>query len=116
MRSTTPNRRLGLNAIVCSLLALTLLGATSRYLAHFHVPRAAAPHAAQLDISADHAAPGHCTLCLQFDRLPAPPVPAAEPVARFFAATAVEPAVPGRPTLDASRLWPPSRAPPSLTC
>ena len=69
MRSITLNRRIRLNGVVCSLLALTLLGATSQYLAHFHVPRATSSHAAQLDVH------GHATTgALQ-------PVPAVRPAA-----------------------------------
>lgn len=104
-----------LNAVVCSLLVLALLGATSQYLAHFHVQPASA-HAAQVDDSSGHPAVGHCSLCVQFDRLPAPPATASTPVAHFFQVYVASAAEPVRPALDAPQLWPPARAPPALTC
>jgi hypothetical protein len=115
MRSISHNRVARLKA-ACSLLALALLGATSQYLAHFHVQPASAHATQQVDDSTGHGAAGHCSLCLQFDRLPAPPAPAVEPVARFFAVSVVDTATDDRTALDAPHLWPPARAPPALTC
>jgi hypothetical protein len=111
--------------LVCSLLAVALLVATSQYLAHFHIPQAPAvgqPHAAIAhggdlgDASQAHSALEHCTLCLQFDRLPAPPAPMSSPVAHFLHIATVEAERLERLALDHPQLWPPSRGPPSLTC
>jgi hypothetical protein len=95
-----------------TLLALTLLFATSQYLSHFHVPRGdVAAAAAHLD-AVDHSAQEHCALCLQFDRLPAPPTPLVEPVAVYFFLATVEAERLERLALDGPHLWPPSRGPP----
>jgi hypothetical protein len=94
------------------LLVLALLGATSQYFVHFHVQ----PASAQADESSDHSGVGHCSLCVQFDRLPAPPAMAAAPIARFFPVSVVDTTEPDQPSLDAPQLWPPARAPPDLTC
>jgi hypothetical protein len=95
-----------------SLLALALLVASSQYLSHFHVPRGdVAAATAHLD-AADHAAQDHCALCLQFDRLPAPPAPLVDPVAVYFLVATVEAQRLERLALDAPHLWPPSRGPP----
>jgi hypothetical protein len=107
-------RRARLKAQLCSLLSLALLVATSQYLSHFHVPRGDATVAAHVDgdpLTA-HGAEEHCTLCLQFDRLPAPPSPVAEPVSLFAFLATVEAERLERLALDAPHLWPPSRGPP----
>jgi hypothetical protein len=115
MRNLTQNRVARLKTTACWLLVLALLGATSQYLAHFHVQPASA-HTAQVDAAGGHPAAGHCTLCVQFDRLPAPPTPAVEPVAHFFPVSVVDTTAADLLALDAPHLWPPSRAPPALTC
>jgi hypothetical protein len=108
-------RRARLKAHLCSLLSIALLVATCQYLSHFHLPRGdatvAAAHVDALDVVA-HAAGEHCTLCLQFDRLPAPPAPATEPVALFAFLATVETERLERLALQAPHLWPPSRGPP----
>jgi hypothetical protein len=73
--------------------------------------------AAHLDAGLDkdgtgHAANEHCTLCLQFDRLPAPPTPSVEPTALFVFLAIVEAERLERLALDDPQLWPPSRGPP----
>ena len=70
MRSLTRNRVARLKTTACWLLVLALLGATSQYLAHFHVQPASAANSVQVDDAGGHPGSGHCTLCLQFDRLP----------------------------------------------
>jgi hypothetical protein len=107
--------------LICSLLAVALLLATSQYLAHFHVPQAHAVSQLHADPAQDHAAPEHagqqhCGLCLQFDRLPAPPSPMASPLALFLHVATLETERLARLALDLPQLWPPSRGPPSLTC
>jgi hypothetical protein len=112
-----PMRRARLKTWVCSLLAVTLLVATSQYLAHFHVPRASATaHADPVpsDKAQGHASEEHCSLCLQFDRLPAPPSPQLAPVAFFFHIATLEAERLERLALEAPQLWPPSRGPPAL--
>ena len=110
-----------LKRILCSLLAEALLVATSQYLAHFHVPRAdalAQAHADPAGPLADQAHGGqeHCSLCLQFDRLPAPPSTQVVPPAHFFFIATVEAERLERLALDTPQLWPPSRGPPRLAC
>jgi hypothetical protein len=107
-------RRVRLKAQLCSLLSIALLVATCQYLSHFHVPRGDMAVAGHVDAEkqAAHAAEEHCTLCLQFDRLPAPPTPAVEPVALFAFLAAVETERLERLALQAPYLWPPSRGPP----
>lgn len=95
-------RRTRFKSLVCSLLAAALLIATSQYLAHFHISDKA------------HAAQEHCSLCLQFDRLPAPPAPPVEPAAYFFFVATVQAERLERLALDTPQLWPPSRGPPRL--
>jgi hypothetical protein len=113
-------RRNRLNRILCSLLAMALLIATSQYLAHFHVPRAGAPAVAHLDQAPvgdlAHGGQEHCSLCLQFDRLPAPPSSQPLPPAYFFLIAIVEAERLERQALAAPQLWPPSRGPPRLAC
>ena len=114
-------RRPRLKRILCSLLAVALLIATSQYLAHFHVPRAdvlAQAHTAVAGPLADQAHGGqeHCSLCLQFDRLPAPPATQALPSAYFFLIATLEAERLERLALEAPQLWPPSRGPPRLAC
>jgi hypothetical protein len=110
-------RRTRLKAHFCSLLAVALLVATSQYLSHFHVPRgdvaAAAAHLGS-DVEKDGSghASEHCALCLQFDRLPAPPTPFVEPAALFVFLAIVEAERLERLALDTPHLWPPSRGPP----
>ena len=101
---------------ICSLLAVALLLASSQYLAHFHIPRADAPASAllHLDQDQDHGAQEHCSLCLQFDRLPAPPAAQVFPVAYFYEVATVEARRLERLALDLPLLWPPSRGPPRL--
>jgi hypothetical protein len=104
---------------MCPLLAVALLVATSQYLAHFHVPRTHdLAHAETLhsDGAPAHGALDHCTLCLQFDRLPAPPAPQALAAALFTLIATLEANRLERLALDAPQLWPPSRGPPLLTC
>jgi hypothetical protein len=115
MRSHSRNRVARLKTTACWLLVLALLGATSQYLAHFHVQPASAA-TAQVDDASGHPASGHCTLCVQFDRLPAPPAAASAPEALYFLASDVDTSEAVRPALDAPHLWPPARAPPALTC
>jgi len=113
-------RRASFNTVVCSLLAAALLIATSQYLAHFHIPQSHAAAGqtqwdpAHGDQDAGHGAQEHCALCLQFDRLPAPPTIAVEPVAYFFYVATVEAKRLESVALEAPLLWPPSRGPPSL--
>jgi hypothetical protein len=116
-----PMRRTRLNTWVCSLLTVALLAATSQYLAHFHVPRASAlahldqtADTAQYDQAQGHGAEEHCSLCLQFDRLPAPPGTDLVPVAYFFHVATVEARRLERIALATPQLWPPSRGPPDL--
>jgi hypothetical protein len=114
-------RRNHLKRILCSLLAVALLVATSQYLAHFHVQRAGAFAQAHADAAgplADQAHGGqeHCSLCLQFDRLPAPPSVQVLPTAYFFHIATVEAQRLERLALDTPQLWPPSRGPPRLAC
>jgi hypothetical protein len=117
-----PMRRARFKLWVCSLLAVTLLVATSQYLTHFHVLRAsAAAHfgqspadTARLDAIQGHGAEEHCSLCLQFDRLPAPPSPQVAPAAYFFHVATLEAERLERLALSAPPLWPPSRGPPAL--
>ena len=97
-----PMRTARFKSLVCSLLAVALLIATSQYLAHFHVS------------DKSHGAQEHCALCIQFDRLPAPPAPQVEPVAYFFFVATVEARRLERIALATPQLWPPSRGPPSL--
>ena len=111
-------RRASFKTVVCSLLAATLLIATSQYLAHFHIPQ---PHAALAqgvdahgDLDAGHAAQEHCALCLQFDRLPAPPAALALPTAYFHLIATLEAERLERLALETPQLWPPSRGPPRL--
>jgi hypothetical protein len=101
--------------LACSLLALSLLFAASQFLAHFHVPQAA--HAASVHDAADpgeHGAAEHCSLCLQFDRLPAPPAPVVAPEALFTLIATIEAERLEKLALDPIHLWPPSRGPPLL--
>ena len=98
--------------LACSLLAVTLLVAASQYLSHFHVPPAADAQADPLD----HSANGHCSLCLQFDRLPAPPAPVEAPAEYFFHVATLEAERLERLAIDPVHLWPPSRGPPLLAC
>lgn len=116
MRSHTRNRVARLRTTACWLLVLALLGATSQYLAHFHVRPASAANTVQVDETGGHPAAGHCALCVQFDRLPAPPAPASTPVALYFAVSDVDTTEAIPPAPDAPHLWPPARAPPALTC
>jgi hypothetical protein len=112
-------QRARLKTLIVSLMAVTLLVATSQYLSHFHVPRfdvTADVSAAHDGPAAEHSAQEHCSLCLQFDRLPAAPAPAQSPVAYFFHVVTVETARLERLALDLPSLWPPSRGPPSLAC
>lgn len=111
-------RRASFNTVICSLLAAALLIATSQYLAHFHIPQ---PHAALTqgvdahgDAGTGHTAQEHCSLCLQFDRLPAPPSALAPPKAYFFLVATLEAERLERLALDTPQLWPPSRGPPRL--
>ncbi len=111
-------RRASFNTFVCSLLAAALLIATSQYLAHFHIPQ---PHAAIAqgvdshgDSDAGHALQEHCSLCLQFDRLPAPPAAQSLPDAYFFLVATLEAERLESLALDTPQLWPPSRGPPRL--
>jgi|SRR5688572_2604303 len=105
-----------LNRYLCSLLALALLLASSQYLAHFHIPRAdvAASAAVHLEQGQDHGAQEHCSLCLQFDRLPAPPAAQLIAAPYFFEVATVEAERLERLALDTPYLWPPSRGPPHL--
>jgi hypothetical protein len=107
-------RRARLKTLVCSLLSIAMLVASCQYLSHFHVPRGDAAVAAHFDAEkpAAHAAEEHCTLCLQFDRLPAPPAPATAPAALFAFLATVDAERLERLALDAPHLWPPSRGPP----
>jgi hypothetical protein len=109
MRSTR------INIYLCCLLALALLAASSQYLAHFHIqPADAAGAQAHLDQGQDNGAQEHCALCLQFDRLPAPPAGPIAPVTWFFQVATVEAQRLERLALDLPYLWPPSRGPPHL--
>jgi hypothetical protein len=100
--------------LACSLLALALLVATSQFLAHFHVPQAKALTAQLHDDAAGHPAAEHCTLCLQFDRLPAPPAPLVAPEVYFSLIATLEAERLEKLALDPTQLWPPSRGPPLL--
>lgn len=114
-------RRNRLNRILCSLLAVALLVATCQYLAHFHVPQAGTFAQAHGDMAssladAAHGGQEHCSLCLQFDRLPAPPANQVTPAAWFFFIATVAAERLERLALDTPQLWPPSRGPPRLAC
>lgn len=110
----TPDR---LRASVCLTLVLALLFSTSQYLSHFHVPRAPALQAAAAEQApSDGMVEEHCTLCLQFDRLPAPPAAPELPAAWFYVIATLEAERLERLALDPVHLWPPSRGPPALTC
>jgi hypothetical protein len=98
--------------LACSLLALALFIASSQYLSHFHVPQVAA---AEVDLL-DHSPAEHCSLCLQFDRLPVPPASVEVPAEYFFLIATLEAERLERLALDPVHLWPPSRGPPSLAC
>jgi hypothetical protein len=111
-----PMRRPTPKIWLCSLLAVSLLVATSQYLAHFHVPRAEITAQGHGDMSVDHVAQEHCSLCLQFDRLPAPPATTAAPAAWFHLVATLEAERLERIALELPQLWPPSRGPPSLAC
>jgi hypothetical protein len=108
-------RRASFNSVFCSLLAAALLIATSQYLAHFHIPQS---HFATVDAHGDpdaaHGAQEHCSLCLQFDRLPAPPAAPIVPSPYFFLVATLEAERLERLALDTPQLWPPSRGPPRL--
>jgi hypothetical protein len=101
------------NTLVCSLLAVALLIATSQYLAHFHIQPAHSV-AAHIEKSPDHGGQEHCSLCLQFDRLPAPPGTDLTVTAYFFLIATLEAERLERLALDTPHLWPPSRGPPAL--
>jgi hypothetical protein len=115
-------RRATFQSFVCSAIAVAMLIATSQYLAHFHIPqsRAAAVdveggnHAGQHDAGQHDAGQKHCSLCLQFDRLPAPPAAPLLPVAYFFLVATLEAERLERIALETPQLWPPSRGPPHL--
>jgi hypothetical protein len=109
-------RRVNSRAWLCSLLAVSLLAATSQYLVHFHVPRAESVAQAHDGLPAGDVAQEHCSLCLQFDRLPTPPAPMVTPAAWFHVVATVEAERLERLALDTPQLWPPSRGPPSLAC
>jgi hypothetical protein len=102
----------GFRTLACSMLALALLIASSQYLSHFHVPQVAD---VEVDLL-DHSTAEHCSLCLQFDRLPAPPAPVEAPAEYFFLIATLEAERLERLALDPVHLWPPSRGPPSLAC
>ena len=104
-------RRMRFKTLVCSLLAVALLIATSQYLAHFHIPQADSAH-----VDKSHGGQELCSLCLQFDRLPAPPNAQAVPPPYFQLVATVEAERLERLALDTPQLWPPSRGPPSLDC
>ena len=101
--------------LVCSLLAVALLIATSQYLAHFHI-QPAHTVALEMDKAPGHGGKEHCSLCLQFDRLPAPPSTDVLPAAYFFFIANLEAERLERLALDSPQLWPPSRGPPRLAC
>jgi hypothetical protein len=108
-------QRSRIRKLACSLLALTFLFATCQFLAHYHVPQTA--HTLSAHDAADPAGHGpaeHCSLCLQFDRLPAPPAPVVATKALFILIATVEAARLERLALDPIHLWPPSRGPPLL--
>jgi hypothetical protein len=105
-------RRMRFKTLVCSLLAMALLIATSQYLAHFHIQPA--DTAAHVEKSPGHGGQEHCSLCLQFDRLPAPPATDLTPTALFFLVATLEAERLERIALATPNLWPPSRGPPAL--
>jgi hypothetical protein len=109
-------RRPQLNSLVCSLLAVAMLLATSQYLAHFHIPRSGDAAQAHVDADAGHGAETHCSLCLQFDRLPAPPTALELPAPCLFLVATLEAERLERLALQTPYLWPPSRGPPALAC
>jgi hypothetical protein len=100
--------------LTCSLLAVALLLATSQYLAHFHVQPSGAAGLAHVDKAQGHGSQERCSLCLQFDRLPAPPATGLTANAWFFFVATVEAERLERLALDTPQLWPPSRGPPAL--
>jgi hypothetical protein len=110
-------RRATFQSFVCSAIAVAMLIATSQYLAHFHIPQ---PQATAVDVdggnhaSQHDAGQKHCSLCLQFDRLPAPPAAPLLPVACFFLVATLEAERLERIALETPQLWPPSRGPPHL--
>jgi hypothetical protein len=104
------------NAIaVFSVFAL--LCATSQYLAHFHVPRAdgAAGVAAEKHLAAPGHAAERCALCLQFDRLPAPPAAERSLAGVYFFVGAITPTIFESHEAAPRALWPPSRGPPTFS-
>jgi hypothetical protein len=110
-------RRMRLNTLICSLMAAALLLATSQYLTHFHIQ--AADSVVHADSRADQghaerAHAEHCSLCLQFDRLPAPPASQALAPPYFFLVATLEAERLERLALASPLLWPPSRGPPAL--
>lgn len=94
-------------------MAVALLLATSQYLAHFHT-QAAGAAAAHVEKASSHGEQAHCSLCIQFDRLPAPPSVDLTVSAYFFLVATLEAERLERIALDTPQLWPPSRGPPSL--
>lgn len=102
----------GRRLALCTVLAVTLLLASTQYLTHFHVTQVAGT----ADPALEHPGEAHCSLCLQFDKLPAPPVPLHSPIVQFLHVATLEAERLERLALDAPHLWPPSRGPPLLTC
>lgn len=108
-------RRMRFKSLVCSLLAVALLVATSQYLAHFHTqPAHATVTVAHAEKAPGHGGQEHCSLCLQFDRLPAPPVTQLTVPEYFFLIATLEAERLERLALETPQLWPPSRGPPAL--
>lgn len=108
-----PMRRMRFKSVVCSLLAVALLIASSQYLAHFHI-QPAHTVAVDVDKAPGHGGKEHCSLCLQFDRLPAPPATQPTVAAYFFLIATLEAERLERLALETPQLWPPSRGPPAL--
>jgi hypothetical protein len=111
-------RRLRFQGLIAVLSLCALLGATGQYLSHFHVPRSDVAAANTSGDQAHLGASGHqsekCALCLQFDRLPAPPALLRVAPTVFHVVGLVAP-TPRVEFATAPRgLWPPSRAPPVL--
>lgn len=110
-------RPMRLRNAIAVFSVFALLCATSQYLAHFHLPRAGGAvgvAAEQHLVAPDHGAE-RCTLCLQFDRLPAPPPSEGSLAGAYFHVGAITPALFESHAAAPRALWPPSRGPPAFS-
>jgi hypothetical protein len=105
---------------VLYLVLVSLLATTSHYLAHYHFPGEgrSLPQAAlgyeQPDHDHDELATERCGLCLQLDRLPAPPSTLTVVTPSLILIAAVE-SLPEPQAIAPIVAWqPPPRGPPTL--